>query len=46
MSEAVTPLPLPDSFDPAVNLMARVTENGVFHESRQGARKLAHSRTR
>jgi hypothetical protein len=38
MAEATMPLPLPDGFDPEVNLVARVTEGGVFHESRRGAR--------
>lgn len=38
MTEAATPLPLPEGFDPDVNLVARVTENGIFHESRRGAR--------
>jgi hypothetical protein len=37
MSEAIQPLPLPEGFDPETNLIASVTENGVFHESRRGA---------
>ena len=32
------PLPLPDDFNPETNLIAKETENGTFHESRQGAR--------
>ncbi len=31
------PLPLPPDFDPESYLIAKVTENGVFHESRKGA---------
>jgi hypothetical protein len=31
------PLPLPPNFDPDVYLIAKSTENGVFHESRKGA---------
>jgi len=31
------PLPLPDTFNPETLMLAKVTENGVFHESRQGA---------
>ena len=31
------PLPLPENFDPQLCMIAKVTENGVFHESRQGA---------
>jgi hypothetical protein len=31
------PLPLPPDFNPQTCLIAKVTENGVFHESRQGA---------
>ncbi len=31
------PLELPGNFDPAVFLPANITENGTFHESRQGA---------
>ena len=41
MTEAPTPLPLPDDFDPEANLLTKVTENGVFHESRRGARLAA-----
>ena len=37
MSEPIQPLPLPENFDPETNLIASVTENGVFHESRRGA---------
>ena len=33
----VTRLDLPENFDPAAFMIARVTENGVFHESRAGA---------
>lgn len=32
------PLPIPDDFNPTKNLIAKQTENGTFHESRQGAR--------
>ena len=31
------PLPLPPNFDPETYLISKVTENGVFHESRKGA---------
>ncbi len=31
------PLPLPENFNPETLMLAKVTENGVFHESRQGA---------
>ncbi|MBN1878427.1 MAG: hypothetical protein JXA33_29690 [Anaerolineae bacterium] len=31
------PLPLPEDFNPETYLLAKVTENGVFHESRRGA---------
>ena len=31
------PLPLPPNFDPDVVMIAKSTENGVFHESRKGA---------
>lgn len=31
------PLPLPEHFDPKTFLIAKTTENGVFHESRAGA---------
>lgn len=31
------PLPLPDNFNPETFMLSKVTENGVFHESRQGA---------
>jgi hypothetical protein len=31
------PLPLPDSYNPQTHLLAKVTENGVFHETRAGA---------
>lgn len=31
------PLPLPENFSPETCLIAKKTENGVFHESRQGA---------
>lgn len=41
MAESVTSLPLPDDFDPAACLLAKVTENGVYHESRRGARLAA-----
>lgn len=36
-----TPLTLPENFNPQTNLIAKTTEYGIFHESRQGAR-LAH----
>lgn len=32
-----TPLTPPDDFNPKTNLIAKHTENGTFHESRQGA---------
>jgi hypothetical protein len=32
------PLTLPDNFNPDTCLLAKTTENGVFHESRAGAR--------
>ena len=35
------PLPLPDDFDPQACLLAKVTENGTFHESRRGAHLAA-----
>ena len=35
------PLPLPENYDPQAHLPAKVTENGVFHETRAGA-ALAH----
>ncbi len=31
------PLSLPDSYNPQTHLLAKVTENGVFHETRAGA---------
>ncbi|HAA77884.1 TPA: hypothetical protein DCE37_22495 [Candidatus Latescibacteria bacterium] len=31
------PLTLPESFNPDTNLLCKTTENGTFHESRQGA---------
>jgi hypothetical protein len=37
MLESVTPLPLPDNYNPQTHLLAKVTENGVFHETRAGA---------
>lgn len=37
MSEIKQPLALPPDFDPQANMLARVTENGTFHESRRGA---------
>lgn len=37
MSRAVQPLELPPDWDPEVRLLAKRTENGVFHESRKGA---------
>jgi len=37
MSEIKTPLPLPDNYNPQTHLLAKVTENGVFHETRAGA---------
>jgi len=33
-----TPLTLPENFNPETFLLAKTTEYGVFHESRQGAR--------
>jgi hypothetical protein len=41
MSLDVKPLTLPDDFDPAVSLPAKRTENGIYHESRRGARLAA-----
>ncbi len=41
MTEGVAPLALPDDFDPEARLPAKVTENGVYHESRRGARLAA-----
>lgn len=35
------PLELPENFDPAVGLPARITENGAFHEIRGGANLAA-----
>lgn len=35
--EKIQPLALPENFDPQVNLISQVTENGTFHESRRGA---------
>ncbi len=35
--QPVTRLDLPENFDPAAFMVARVTENGIFHESRAGA---------
>lgn len=32
------PLPLPENFNPDTYLLSNTTENGVFHESRRGAR--------
>ncbi len=31
------PLPLPENFNPQTFMLAKVTENGVFHETRAGA---------
>ena len=31
------PLPLPENYNPQTHLLAKVTENGVFHETRAGA---------
>ena len=31
------PLPLPENFNPETFMLSKITENGVFHESRQGA---------
>jgi hypothetical protein len=33
----IEPLPLPEDFNPETFMLSKVTENGVFHESRQGA---------
>jgi hypothetical protein len=33
----IEPLSLPEDFDPEACMIANVTENGVFHESRKGA---------
>lgn len=41
MSPATAPLPLPDDYNPGTHLLAKVTENGTFHESRRGARLAA-----
>jgi len=35
------PLPLPENFNPATNLISKETEFGLFHESRRGARLAA-----
>ncbi|MBN1584292.1 MAG: hypothetical protein JXA89_26520 [Anaerolineae bacterium] len=37
MSEIREPLALPEGFNPATSMIAKVTENGTFHESRKGA---------
>jgi hypothetical protein len=37
MPELKTPLALPETFNPKTFLLAKVTENGVFHETRAGA---------
>ena len=37
LTGATEPLPLPESFDPAVNLPMHKTELGTFHQSRAGA---------
>lgn len=37
MTAEIAPLVLPETFDPQACMIARVTENGVFHESRAGA---------
>jgi hypothetical protein len=37
MGKAKKPLELPPDWDPEVCLLAKTTENGVFHESRKGA---------
>ena len=31
------PLPLPENYNPQTHLLAKVTENGLFHETRAGA---------
>jgi len=36
-----TPLSLPDVYNPKTHMLAKVTENGVFHETRAGA-SFAH----
>ncbi|MFN2134023.1 MAG: hypothetical protein ACK2VD_26115 [Anaerolineae bacterium] len=41
MSLDAKPLALPDDFDPAAYLPAKTTENGIYHESRRGARLAA-----
>ena len=41
MAETVSPLPLPESLNPQTCLLSKTTENGVFHESRRGARFAA-----
>ena len=33
MAEIKEPLPLPEGFNPETNMIAKVTENGTFHES-------------
>jgi hypothetical protein len=38
MKEQIKPLELPPDWDPEACLPAKTTENGVFHESRRGAR--------
>ena len=35
------PLPLPENYNPQTHLLAKVTENGLFHETRAGA-SFAH----
>jgi hypothetical protein len=37
----VTPLPLPENFNPGACMIAKTTEYGQFHESRQAARLAA-----
>jgi hypothetical protein len=41
MAETTRPLPLPEGFDPQTYLLSKTTEDGVFHESRRGARFAA-----
>ncbi len=37
MSQPIPPLPLPDNYNPQTHLLARVTDDGLRHETRAGA---------
>jgi len=37
VSEKTIRISLPENFNPETLMLAKITENGVFHESRQGA---------